>query len=428
MVLSDASEYMQSLTGKMRVFQRGAVFAHPRLGPFVLAFSRVSQIGFYEAPDLTDPALIVIRLAPAAAQLYGLVSAERLQSSRESLQFGIVCNGGTKSVWFKEVLPVWKDAWKECGLGVETLTSPPDSMALAFAKCGSVCSCLELGAELRAAGAGSLVKDRSVYVHSCSLEEFCAGKETAVQSAVSQASKRALTVPLTIVCGVPGSSHTAVAQSLRAFSKASEWSEVTLATEEEPDLTALLSTASAVCAGGDVANRRLLLVTEGYVDVVRLTAAIVTHSQLSALCHIASVITVVKPTNFSVRREGHVVKKFAADEEEQFSESTSVLPALLDQCAWGWASTIVILGSSASAQNELQGRLRKVNPDATIVRAAYTMQWELTQTDDADRTRAAEACLGLLSPEELEAVLCTTSFDSDCMNRHALRCRHSGHS
>jgi len=277
-----------------------------------------------------------------------------------------------------------------------------------------VCSCLELGAELRSATAGSLSSDRSVYVHSSSLEEFCAGKETAVQSKVSQASAEASTVPLTIVCGVPGSSHTAVAKSVMAFSKASEWSEVLLATGEA-DLTALVSCARA-CTGG-VANRRLLVVTEGYVDIVQLTSAIVTHPELSTMCHIASVITVVKPTNFSIRREGQIEKKFGADEDEQFSESTGVLPALLDQCAWGWATAIVILGSSASAQNELQNRLSKVNPDATIVRGAYTMQWELAQTDDADRTRAAEACLGLLSAEELEAVLSTAAFGSDSMKQ-----------
>lgn len=412
-VLSDASEYMQYITGKLRIFQRGAVFAHPRFGPFVLAFSRVAKIGIYEAPNLKDPALIVVRLAPAAAQLYGLVSAEHLQSSRDSLQIGIVCNGGTKSVLFKEVLPVWKDTWEDCGLEVETLETPPDSMALAFEKCGRVCSCLELGAELRSATAGRLSTDRSVYVHSSSLEDFCAGKETAVQSAVSQASAKASTVPLTIVCGVPGSSHTAVAKSLMAFSKASAWSEVLLASGET-DLTTLVSSARA-CAGG-VANR-LLVVTEGYVDVVRLTAAIVTHPELSTMCHVASVIAVVKPTNFSIRREGQIEKKFGADEDEQFSESTSVLPALLDQCAWGWATAIVILGSSASAQNELQARLSKVNPDATIVRAAYTMQWELAQTGDADRTRAAEACLGLLSAEELEAILSTAAFGSDSMKQ-----------
>lgn len=417
-VLSDASEYMQCLTGTMRIFQRGAVFAHPRFGPFVLAFSRVAKIGIYEAPNVTDPALIVVRLTPAAAQLYGLVSAERLQSSRDSLQIGIVCKGGTKSVLFKEVLPVWKDTWEDCGIEVETLEAPPDSMALAFSKCGSACSCLELGAELRAGAAGSLSADRSVYVHSSSLEEFCAGKETDLELSTSQALEDSSAVPLTIVCGVPGSSHTAVAQSLMAFSKACDWSEVLLAAGE-PDFAALISAARAANAdaGDDAANRRLLLVTEGYVDVVRLTSAITTHPELSGLCRIASVIAVVKPANFSIRREGHVAKKFGADEEEQFSESTSVLPALLDQCAWGWTNAIVILGSSAAVQNQLQARLSQVNPDATIVRAAYTMQWELAKASDADRSRAAEACLGLLSAEELEAVLSTTAFDSGSMKQ-----------
>jgi hypothetical protein len=108
LVLSDASEYMQCLTGTMRTFERGLVFVHERFGPFVLAFSKVASVATYEPSGsfLTDPGLIVLGLTSASAQLYGLVSAERLQSSRDSLQIGIVCKGGAKSELFKEVLPV----------------------------------------------------------------------------------------------------------------------------------------------------------------------------------------------------------------------------------------------------------------------------------------------------------------------------------
>ena len=288
-------------------------------------------------------------------------------------------------------------------------------MALAFKKCGSHCSVLELGAELRASSAGRLSTDRSVYVHSSSLEDFTGGAEGALdEPAASTAPDNSSALPLTLVCGVPGSCHGAVGKSLMAFSKSSDWTEVVLAAGE-PDFAELVKAArDASTKGGD--NRRLLLVTEGYVDVVRLTSAIATHPDLSAMCRVASVVAVVKPANFSIRREGHVSRKFGADEEETFTESTSVLPALLDQCAWGWTSAIVILGSSAASQNALQARLAQVNPAATIVRAAYTMQWDLGSAD-ADRTRAAEACLGLLSADELETVLSTASFDSEAMKK-----------
>ena len=418
LVLSDASEYMQCLTGTMRIFERGLVFVHERFGPFVLAFSKVASVATYEPSGsfLTDPGLIVLGFTSASAQLYGLVSAERLQSSRDSLQIGIVCKGGAKSELFKEVLPVWKDTWDDCGLEVETLATPPESMALAFKKCGSDCSVLELGAELRASSAGRLSTDRSVYVHSASLEDFTGGAEGALdEPAASTAPDNSSALPLTIVCGVPGSCHGTVGKSLMAFSKSSDWTEAVLAAGE-PDFAELVKAArDAATKGGD--SQRLLVVTEGYVDVVRLTSAIATHPDLSTLCRVASVVAVVKPANFSIRREGHVSNKFGADEEETFTESTSVLPALLDQCAWGWTSAIVILGSSAASQNALQARLAQVNPAATIVRGAYTMQWDFGTSSDADRTRAAEACLGLLSADELETVLSTSSFDSEAMKK-----------
>ena len=422
MVLSGASEYMQCVSGTMKIFQRGGVFDHPRFGPLVLSFSRAARIGVYE-PNPTDPMLISVHLTPASGQLYGLVPAERLQSSRDVLHVGIIVKGGTKSPFFREVMPVWKESWDDCGLTVENLDAPPDTMALAFSKCGTTCSCTDLGAELRASPSGSRHSDRSVYVHASSLSEFCAGPvEAGAEADVSaRSSPPKLTggtstlTPLTVVCGVPGSSHSVVARSLMAFSKSAEWTEVQLPPSEQ-DEAADLSGLVAAAKSATSANSRILLSTEGYVDIVSLTSAITLHPELAGLCRIGSVVAVVKPTNFSIRRDGEISTKFSGEAEEQFSESTAVLPMLLDQCAWGWTHAIVILGSSASVQNELQSRLSLVNPDATIVRGAYTMQSDIA-TVDSDRTRAAEACLGMLSADELETILATDAFETDSMKR-----------
>ena len=58
----------------------------------------------------------------------------------------------------------------------------------------------------------------------------------------------------------------------------------------------------------------------------------------------------------------------------------------------------------------------QVNPAATITRGAYTRLWELGDAD-RDRKRAAGACLGMLSPEELESLLDPELFHSQDMQR-----------
>ena len=84
-----------------------------------------------------------------------------------------------------------------------------------------------------------------------------------------------------------------------AFSKSAEWTEVQLPPSEQ-DEAADLSGLVAAAKTATSANSRILLSTEGYVDIVSLTSAITLHPELSGLCRIGSVVAVVKPTNFSI--------------------------------------------------------------------------------------------------------------------------------
>lgn len=403
LLLSGVCDYMQVITGAVQAWSKGIVISHRRLGHLVLTFASVLKVSVLEISSGAAMSLLVLYLDPSV-DVFGM---ERPKSGGEAI-VGIIVKGG-KSVVFRDVLPVWKEQWHESGMTVDAIEAPPASLALAFANVGAPFDCTQLGSELTADPSGTGPADRSVFVNCTSLQDFTSGHVSAETFEVQTVGR----VPLFVVCGVPGSRHGVVARSLESFGAAvGDWT-VMRQQSDEVDLSEL---AAAAQQAAKSPRPRLMFITEGYIDIVNLSGTIVTHKELASLCFIANVVAVVNPSNISIERKGQVAPKFASDVEQQFSDKSAVLPLLLDQCAWGWAGAIVILGGSAKVQNEMQQRLSKVNPDAMVVRAAYTMLWEIGDADQ-DRKRAAEACLGMLSRAELDALLSTETFYAESMRR-----------
>eukprot|EP01052_Picozoa_sp_SAG31_P013191 SAG31_NODE_788_length_12088_cov_3.916090_10_plen_1025_part_00 len=420
--VAGVNDYLQAYAGTLHAYERGWSFDHPRLGPMSFMFrGNTVGISIFESSSPARPSLITIHLS-RALKIYGFSR----MSSAPLYCISIVIGGGLQKRWFRDVVPLWLGLWEGCGLKVETAQGPlPCFEALYQHSCmdrdrAHMDSCeLEM---LNRTLVGSPTGDMSFYMNKSSLRQFCAAEPVRSTDSTTESKHNAeQKIPLTIVCGVPGSGHHLVAKSVVSYSRAVSWEMVTQNETDNADtMSSLQQAAEAASAkrgtSEDVGSTRVLLVTSGYADIVRLAADIINTEAVHSKCTIAAILTVVNPANVSVDRHGTVMPKFASNDKESFTETTQAIPLLLDQCVWGWASVIILLGGSTIAQNMLQGRIEKVNPDATIARGAYAPQWTSIE-DGAKRARVVNASLGMLSPSELEAVTSTDTFCSDKLTR-----------
>jgi hypothetical protein len=419
LLLAGINDYSQALSGVLRTYDRGFSFDHARLGPMAFTFcGNTTGISVLESLAPTRPSLVVVKLS-RSFRLYGLERA----SSSQVYSITIVIGGGSQRRFFREVLPVWTAIWEACGVEVETLDAPPAGFKSSYERCCVGADANEqdnLRTEFELGDTdivGLSFGDVSLCVNKERLQEFCAGSPQDVEPASDVAApivdEAISTVPITVVCGVPGSGHHLVAKSVLSFARGASWQVVT---EHADDMQATLGSLLEAARAGE-SGTRILLVTSGYTDITRLTADVMCSTELCELCHVAAVIAVVRPSNFSLERRGAIhIPNLHEEEEELFTESTQIIPRLLDQCAWGWTSVIIVLGGGSTAQKLMQDRLQKVNPDAVIARGAYTMQWEECDTDPK-RVRTADAILGMLSESEMGAALSVDRFGGEAMTR-----------
>ncbi|KAK3750781.1 hypothetical protein QZH41_015326, partial [Actinostola sp. cb2023] len=184
---------------------------------------------------------------------------------------------------------------------------------------------------------------------------------------------------LTILTGVPGSGKDQLCNTLVALAKEnSKWivlkSQLTHTQPFDAKVlqASLSNTVSSqkkllVRMSAGRKRMRVILVTQGFTDIVEIVQAIYSHPKAEVKNHI---------------KIGAIT--CCVDPENMFMEERYTLPKLLDQCSQGWVNTVVFT-SCLDPQNErlamVQKFFRACNPDVAFILAKGG---EVTRSSDVD--------------------------------------------
>ncbi|XP_075922037.1 dynein axonemal assembly factor 9 isoform X1 [Petromyzon marinus] len=371
-----SSPFSNPEEGKLTLLSSGILFVHRKYGSVILPMSHMTAIKFYDGDSCSVVAMVVIEYKRSLLPFLPF----HLSGSTFSLAFGLMPKSTAYKTFYREVLSSWRNRAEEFGVALKMISQQELSE---HAQLYTALETKRASTCVDSVGTGR----PSIYTSLPHFEKFLKHFEVSsvLMDPILSSHFKLLINPsenenqanedlrgkmvITIITGLPGSHRERLCATLVNLSKEHDrWAVLHNATESGAELNAeaLQRYLSGVLQSHLYRSPRhalitrkklrILMLTPGFADVVDVVQAIRTHPDPTVGSHfvIGAITACVNPLAACM-------------------EHSLTFPKLLEQCAQGWASNVVLTGPNHEKQHprvkQLKELIRLVNPSAALIQA-----------------------------------------------------------